>query len=217
MTFDASFLRRLSRRALFAALLLAAPAVLEIDSAKAATPAEQWVAENIQRGLGILNKKQPAAKRRDEFRAFLLGLIDFPAISMYTLGAGRRNSTPEQQAQFVETFKSYASAVYESYLLRYSGQTLKVTGSMPGRAGETIVRTILLDPNNPQSANDPFKVDFRVAEVNGRFQVKDASVEGVWLAILEHEDFDSFLGQNNNSVPALITHLQRLTKDLQKG
>src|SRR6476619_1316255 len=119
MTFDASFLRRLSRRALFAALLLAAPAILEIDSAKAATPAEQWVAENIQRGLGILNKKQPAAKRRDEFRAFLLGLIDFPAISMYTLGAGRRNSTPEQQAQFVETFKSYASAVYESYLLRY--------------------------------------------------------------------------------------------------
>jgi phospholipid transport system substrate-binding protein len=195
---------------------LAASLATPFASALAATPAEQWVADNVQHGLLILNKKQAAAARRVEFEAFLLGLIDFNAIALYTLGAGRRTATPEQQQQFVEAFKHYAEAVYESYLLKYSGQTLKVTGSSPGRPGESIVRTILIDPHNPGD-KDPFKVDFRVYQVNGKFQVKDASVEGVWLAILEHDDFDAFLGSNNGNVPALIQHLLKLTKTLQKG
>ncbi len=217
MSFEITALNRLSRRGLLTAAI-AAPVVLQFGSAlAAATPAEQWVAENVQRGLGILNKKQAAAKRRDDFRVFLLGLIDFQAIALYVLGSGRRTASPEQQQQFVEAFKDYASAVYESYLLKYSGQILKVTGSVPGRSGETIVRTVLLDPNNASANQDPYKVDFRVSQVNGKFLVKDASVEGVWLAILEHEDFDAFLGSSNGNVPALVSHLQKLTKDLQKG
>jgi len=210
-----SFNSRLSRRSILIAGL-ASQLLLPASRALAATPAEQWVAENIQRGLTILNKKQPAAKRRDEFEAFLLTLIDFRAIALYTLGSGKRTATPQQQEQFVEAFKHYAEAVYESYLLRYSGQTLKVTGSTPGRPGETVVRTVLIDPNNPSNA-DPYKVDFRVSDTSGRLQIKDASVEGVWLAILEHEDFDAFLGSNNGNVPALTSHLLKLTKDLQKG
>jgi phospholipid transport system substrate-binding protein len=210
-----SFQSRLSRRSILIAGI-AAQMLLPVSRALAATPAEAWVADNVQRGLTILNKKQPAAKRRDEFEVFLLSLIDFRAIALYTLGAGKRTATPEQQDQFVEAFKHYAEAVYESYLLRYSGQTLKVTGSSPGRPGESVVRTVLIDPNNPGNS-DPYKVDFRVGETNGKFLVKDASVEGVWLAILEHEDFDAFLSQNNNNVAALTAHLQKLTKDLQKG
>lgn len=206
-----------SRRALFACgLATTALVVLTTGALAASTPAEQWVSDNIQRGLLILNKKQSPEARRDEFRGFLLSLIDFRAIALYTMGAGRRTASPQEQDQFVTAFKDYAEAVYESYLLKYSGQTLRVTGSVPGRQGESIVSTVLLDPDDPHGQN-PYNVAFRVAMVDGRFQIKDASVEGVWLAILEHEDFDSFLGQNNNSVPALISHLQKLTKDLQKG
>lgn len=212
---NASFFARISRRAVLAAALLAAPVLLQTESAYAATPGETWVAENIQRGLGILNKKQAAAARRVEFESFLLGLIDIKRVGLYTLGAGRRTATPDQIAQFQDAFKDYAESVYESRLLQYSGQMLKVTGSQAGKPGETIVRTVLIDPHN-KNDSDPLEVDFRITEAGSSFQVLDASVGGIWLAILEHDDFDSYLGQNNNSVPKLIDHLKALTRDLQK-
>jgi phospholipid transport system substrate-binding protein len=213
---DTSSLMRHSRRAILAVGLAAATAVAGSSAASAAaSPAETWVAQNIQQGLTILNKKTPMQAKRDEFKGFLLGLIDIRAIAMYTLGSGARTSTPAEQDAFVEGFKDYASAVYYKYLAAYSGQTLKVTGSQPGRANEWIVRTVLIDPHNPNNA-DPFKVDFRVAQVNGKFLVKDACVEGIWLAILEHDDFDSFLGQNGGSVPKLTAHLKQLAKEFQK-
>ncbi|HEY1708778.1 MAG TPA: ABC transporter substrate-binding protein [Rhizomicrobium sp.] len=209
-------LTRFSRRAFLAAGLLMAPVLMQMQAAHAATPAEAWVSENIQRGLAILNKRQAPAARRDEFRTFLLGLIDINRVALYTLGAGRRSATPQQQSEFQEAFKDYAEAVYESRLLQYSGQTLKITGSAPGKPNETIVRTVLVDPHDSRSNEDPLEVDFRITDAGGHFQVLDASVAGIWLAILEHDDFDSFLGQNNDSVPLLIQHLRKLTRDLQK-
>ncbi|HEX2590715.1 MAG TPA: ABC transporter substrate-binding protein [Rhizomicrobium sp.] len=214
---DRMSLTRLSRRAIVAVGLLLAPLAMQaVPAAAAPSPAEAWVAQNVQQGLTILNKKQAQQARRDEFKTFLLGLIDIRAISLYTLGSGARTSTPQQQDQFVEAFKEYASAVYYKYLAQYSGQTLKVTGSVAGRPNEWIVHTVLIDPHNPNNA-DPFKVDFRVSQSSGKFLVKDACVEGIWLAILEHDDFDSFLGQNGGNVGKLIDHLHKLTSDLQKG
>lgn len=207
---------RFARRALVLLGLLAAPLLMQSQAAHAATPAEAWASENVQRGLSILNKKQSREARRVEFKQFLLGLIDIDRVALYTLGTGRRTATPDQQKAFVEAFKDYAEAVYESRLAQYSGQTLKITGSFPGKTGETIVRTVLIDPHNPSANSDPLEVDFRITQANGHFQVLDASVGGIWLAILEHDDFDSYLAQNNSSVPKLIDHLHKLTRDLQK-
>jgi phospholipid transport system substrate-binding protein len=205
-----------TRRALVLLGLLAAPLLMQSQAAHAATPAEAWAAENVQKGLGILNKKQSRDARRVEFKDFLLGLIDIDRVALYTLGTGRRTATPDQQKAFVEAFKDYAEAVYESRLSQYSGQTLRVTGSEAGKPGETIVRTVLIDPHNPSANADPLEVDFRITQAGGRFQVLDASVGGIWLAILEHDDFDSFLAQNNGSVPKLVDHLHSLTRLLQR-
>lgn len=215
---DTTTAMRFTRRALVILAVLAAPLALQSQPAHADPAAEAWAAQNVQRGLAILNKKQPRVARRDEFKTFLLGLIDIDRVALYTLGAGRRTATPAQQAAFVEAFKDYAEAVYESRLAQYSGQTLKVTSSapIPGKQGETIVRTVLLDPHNPSANADPLEVDFRIAQTGGRYQVLDASVGGIWLAILEHDDFDSYLGQAGGSVPKLVEHLHKLTADLQK-
>jgi ABC-type transporter MlaC component len=210
-------LARFSRRALLAVGLLAAP-LLTIGSAAAApSPAEAWVQQNIQQGLQILNKKQPAAKRREEFRAFLLTLIDFRKIAVYTMGRGAVGATPAQIDEFVATFQDFAEATYEHYLLDYSGQTLKIVGSMAGPQNDTIVRTILVDPHNPNGNGDPYEVDFRVYPVNGKFLVKDAAVAGVWLAHLEHDDFEAFLGDNKMSLPSLLAHIKKQTVAMQKS
>jgi len=195
-------------------LVLVAALVLTLGLAArpalAASPAEQFVADNVQRAMGILNNAQLAKEqRKTEFRDFLLGLTDIRAIGQYTLGQYRRGASPEDLAAFDATFKEYAMAVYQSYFAKYTGQTLQVTGSYALGGEETIVKTVVVDPKKPSPK--PLEVNFRVQNNGGKFVVVDFSVEGVWIRELERNDFTSYLGQNGGDLKALVAVLKRKT------
>jgi phospholipid transport system substrate-binding protein len=198
---------------LFAVLFLASP------SAHADPGAENFARNNVQRGLTILNNHNiPDAQRRAQFRDFLTSLTDIRRIALFTLGAARRTANPQETEQFVNAFREYAVAVYESRLSAYSGQALKVTGSTERQPGDDIVTTILVDPSGrANNQGDPIEVDFRVEGENGHYVVIDASIAGVWLALEERDQFTAFLQENHDSVPALISHLNALTQRLRSG
>jgi phospholipid transport system substrate-binding protein len=192
---------------------------LAASPARADSGAENFVRSNVQRGLTILNNHSiPDAQRRAQFRDFLTSLTDIRRIALFTLGAARRTASPQETEQFVNAFRDYAVAVYESRLTAYSGQTLKVTGSTERAPGDDIVTTVLIDPSShPNNQGEPIEVDFRVEGESGHFVVIDASIAGVWLALEERDQFTAFLQENRDSVPALISHLNALTQRLRSG
>ena len=187
--------------------------------ALAESGAETYVRNNVQRGLIILNNHSiPDMQRRAEFRDFLTSLTDIRRIALFTLGAARRTATPQETEQFVDAFRDYAVAVYDSRLSAYSGQTLRVTGGTERAPGDDIVTTVLVDPTGKTTnQGEPIEVDFRVESDRGRYVVIDASIAGVWLALEERDQFTSFLQENHASVPALVSHLQALTRRLRAG
>lgn len=183
----------------------------------AATPAEEFVQTNVQKGLTILNDKAaPKDQVINEFRDFLLSLTDLHRIAMFTLGPAKRTASDADKKTFATTFAEYATAIYQSRLTQYSGQTLKVIGSDERAKGDYIVRTVMANPDGSTDA-DPIRVDFRVRNDHGRYVVIDVSVVGVWLAIEQRDQFTAFLGQHNNSVPALTEHLKKLTAEVRAG
>jgi phospholipid transport system substrate-binding protein len=205
-------------RGFFAALVLSIAAVSMAAPALAATPAEAFVQQNVQKGLTILNNHSISdTQRRSQFRDFLTGLTDIRRIALFTLGTARRTASPTDIESFVNAFREYAVAVYESRLSQYSGQYLKVTGSSDVGPGDSVVTTVLVDPSGKTNAQEPIEVDFRVVSDNGKFVVIDASIVGVWLGQEEREQFTSFLQQNNNNLPALTQHLQGLAAQLRSG
>jgi phospholipid transport system substrate-binding protein len=178
--------------------------------------AEAFVQTSVDKGLAILsNHRIPDDVRRQQFRDFLTDLTDIKRIAMFTLGNARRTATPAETNAFIDAFRDYAVAVYESRLNQYAGQSLKVTGVTERAPGDFIVTTVLVDPLGQAKNEEPIEVDFRVLNDNGHFVVIDASVVGVWLAIEERDQFTSFLAQNNNNVPALVDHLKELTAKLR--
>jgi phospholipid transport system substrate-binding protein len=198
--------------ALAAIVTLAMP----FAAARAASPAEDFVQNNVQKGLVILNDGGSKEQKREEFRNFLLKLTDLKRIADYTLGPVRNSTSPADLAAFEEAFREYAFAVYESEFTKYSGQTLKVTGSIERKAGDYLVSTVLVDPNKPND-RDPIRVDFRILGTPGHFTVADIIVLGLDLAITEQDDFSSFLAQNNNSVKALIAELKQRAANVRAG
>jgi len=202
---------KLSRRAL---VLGAALVPLLTSAAFAANVGESFVANNIQGGLDILrNKKLSVAQRRDQFEAFLMGLVDIRRIALFTLGQYRRSAPPEDVEAFVAAFKNYAVAAYQSYFSKYTNQTLKVVGSQERSPTDFIVQTQLLDPGSSQP---PAEVNFRVRTDGGKPVLVDVAYQGVWLSLEQRDQFVSFLGQNNGNVRTLIAHLSDLAVNLGK-
>ena len=173
--------------------------------------AEGYVSDNIHKGLEILNNKSlPRTQKEQQFEVFLLGLTDMKRISMFTLGQYRRGASQADQDAFTAAFQNYATAVYQSYFSKYSGQTLKVTGSTELKPTDYVVNTQLIDPgagNQP-----PLEVAFRVRTDAGRPVVVDVSVSGIWLSLEERDQFVAFLGQNGGNIHTLIAHLSDLAR-----
>lgn len=189
-------------------------ALFGAPAAHAATPAEGFVSQNIDKGLAILNNRSlNTAQRATQFQGFLETLTDLKRIAKFTLGNARRGASDADVASFDAAFKSYAQTVYQSRLAQYTGQMLKVTGSTERAPGDTIVKTELVDPTN--AGQQPLEVDFRVLSDKGRMVVIDVSIAGVWLAIEERDQFSAFLSQHNGSIPALVTHLNQLTVQMR--
>lgn len=183
---------------------------LTIRPAEAASPAEQFVADSVQKGMGILNNTASSKdQKKAEFQSFLLGLTDIQSIGRYTLGQYRRGASPEDLTAFDAAFKDYAMSVYQSYFAKYSGQTLKVTGSTQLGNDDVMVKSVTVDPKKPSAKS--FDVNFRVQTVSGRHVVVDFSVEGVWIRELERDEFTSYLGQKNGDIKALIAMLKQKT------
>lgn len=180
-----------------------------VAPAQASAAAETFVRTNVDRGLQILNNRNLSkAQRQEQFRSFLVTLTDLRRIALYTLGPARRMASPAEQQAFVEAFRNYAFAVYGAEFSKYSGQTLRVTGSYERGPGDELVRTVLEDPQAP-AGQQPIEVDFRVYGSPGHYSVVDIVVAGLDLAITEQDDFSSFLAQHNNDIRALIANLQQ--------
>ncbi|HKX65392.1 MAG TPA: ABC transporter substrate-binding protein [Rhizomicrobium sp.] len=204
-----------TRRAVLLAALLSTCAVMAArPAAAAANVAESFVDENIRKGLDILrDKKLTPVQRRDQFETLLLGLVDVRRIGLFTLGQYRRTAPPEDVEAFLNAFKNYATAAYQSYFAKYTNQTLKVTGSTKRSDTDYIVQTMLIDPNSSQQ---PAEVDFRVRTDTGKPVLVDVAYQGIWLSLEERDQFVAFLGQNNGNVRTLIAHLSELAVNLGK-
>lgn len=199
---------RMLRHAVLA-VALTVPAIGTLP-AFAATPAESFISDNIQHGLGILNDPQLSASQRgDQFEHLLLNLTDMKRIAVFTLGQYAQTASQADQDAFAAAFQNYSVAVYHSYLGRYAGQTLKVTGSAERAPEDYIVKTVMIDPND-HSGQRPLEVDFRVRTDTGKPELIDISVAGIWLALEERDQFGAFMAQNHGDIKALIGHLQQV-------
>ena len=202
-----------TRRALIGLTLMFA---LATPALAAGNVAEGYVSDNIHKGLEILNNKTlPKTQKEQQFEVFLLGLTDMKRISMFTLGQYRRGASQPDLDAFTAAFQNYATAVYQSYFSKYSGQTLKVVGSTEVKPTDFVVNTQLLDPD--AGNQPPLEVAFRVRTDAGRPVVVDVSVSGIWLSLEERDQFVAFLGQNGGNIHTLIAHLSDLAKQYRTG
>jgi phospholipid transport system substrate-binding protein len=170
--------------------------------------AEAFVANQASRALAILNQGGDTQQKKAAFRAFVDQVADVPRITGFVLGKYRRSLSPQQYESFAQAFRLYANNVYESRLGQYHGERLQVTGSTVRVPGDVVVDSRIVGG----ALRSPTDVKWRVIRgSDGRYRVVDVSVDGVWLAITEQQDFVSTLDNHHGDINVLIGELRNQT------
>lgn len=207
---------------LFGAVLVGAPTAGLMSAAGPAfaqaqrdAQAEQFVATEANRAIRILNDTGLGREaKKQQFRAFVDEVADVPRITGFVLGKYRRSLTPQQYNEFAQVFRLYANSVYESRLGQYHGERLEVTGSTVRAPGDVVVATKVVGGR----IKNPTQVLWRVIRgSDGRYRAVDVSVEGIWLAITEQQDFVSTLDNNHGDINVLISQLRTQIEKEEAG
>ncbi|MDX2236793.1 MAG: ABC transporter substrate-binding protein [Hyphomonadaceae bacterium] len=210
-------------RAGFLAAALAAGALAFSGPAEArrVPAAEAYVQTNATQALRALsNTAQNQAQRRQEFSRLMSQFADVPYISVYVLSLeyGRRlNADPALRTEWINVFRDFAMARYETEFDRYRGNAVTVITSNETVAGRRA--EVLTEFAPPPGQSQPLRVRWRLNTANGQYKVINVAIvsEGgdLWLADFQRDVFRAELERNGGDLRALIRSVQGMTASMR--
>ena len=202
------------RAGLLIAAVTASFAATSPAAADDTAPVEAYAQQQIDKGIAILmDKSLSPPARQAAIGDFVLSLMDLKRIALYALGPAAQTAPREDVDAFVDAFKKFTLANYESELGSYGGETIKVVDAVQHGPQDFVVTAAVRDPTDPPNTR-PLLVRFRVVDETGKYAILDASVEGIWFEVAQHDDIQGFLAQNGGDVKKLVEHLNDMTAAL---
>ena len=188
-----------------AVVIGAAPTPAQAQRAARNAQAEAFVSTQASRAIAILaDRTSPMGQKQAQFRTFVDQAVDVPRISSFVLGRYARRLTPAQRTQFQQLFREYASNLYEARLGDYRGERLQVTGSTARSPAEVVVDTVL----SGGQLRQPETVRWRLARSGAAWRVVDIEIRGVWLAVVQQQDYVSTLDAARGDINVLMNQLR---------
>ena len=197
----------LTRRTALSGLAATAVAGLVPSSAMAALTAAQAKAL-IDRLVKEINRvinsgKSEEAMYRD-FEKIFAKYSDVPAIARIALGADARRATPAQMRAFTKAFRIYISRKYGKRFREFIGGKIVVQSVHKLKRYYEVKTTALL------RGQEPFEVDFLVWDRTGKNLFYNIFIEGINMALSEHEEIGAMLDKRKGNLDRLIKDLPKL-------
>ena len=208
-------------RSAFLGLITAVGVVVAAPAAYAArnAEAEQFTQTNATAALAALNAQSGPSQREQTFRQLMERFSDLPRIANYVLGrySSQLRTDPSLRTAWIDTFRNYSFATYQTELDHYRGAAIRVTGSIERVPGQdVVVRTEMSE--NGQSR--PMPVQWRLLKTGDSWRVVDVSLvldgNEIWLAQKQQRDFLAMLDSNHGDIRALMDHVRQLTTSMRQ-
>ncbi len=183
----------------FALLLLASLPCRAADSAGGQGAFVLDLAHNAL--LSMPDETVSSGDRQRRFEGFFDKDFDLPQIATFVLGRYWRKASDLERQAFTAAFRDYMVRVYSWRFTKYDGSSFRVVGQQADDGADTLVSTEINQPSGP-----PIRIEWRVAGAEN-YKIIDVSVAGVSMALVQREDFVTFLKQNGGDLSALTRTL----------
>lgn len=165
--------------------------------------AEAFVQSLGDRAVAILHGSGTTSSKVDQLKPLLDQAVNMELVSRLVAGRYWRTMNAEQQNQYVGLFRQLAIKTMADGLSNYTGQTFEISGARAADERDTVVQTLIHQPNGGQ----PYHVDWRVRSVNGSYTIVDIVAEGVSMVVTQRNEVNSIAG--NQGIDGLLAEMRR--------
>ena len=153
----------------------------------------------------ILTKNFTKEQKIEKLKSIAKKSVDFRGIGYYSLGAHRKNLSDDKKKEYLNIFEKYFLKSFSSRLAEYTDPKIRVDSQKKLNEKYTIVSSVLLATEEKPEVN----IDWRIITKNpDKPLIIDVVIEGVSLAKVQKEEFNSIIQNNNGNINALLTSLK---------
>ena len=153
----------------------------------------------------ILTKNFTKEQKIEKLKSIAKETVDFRGIGYYSLGAHRKNLSDDKKKEYLDIFKKYFLKSFSSRLAEYTDPKIRVDSQKKLNEKYTIVSSVLMATEEKPEV----KIDWRIITKNpDKLLIIDVVIEGVSLAKVQKEEFNSIIQSNDGDINALLTSLK---------
>ena len=137
--------------------------------------------------------------------------VDIKGIGYYSLGKHRKGLAEKEKKEYIEIFEEYFLKSFSSRLAEYTDPKIRVESQKILNEKYTMVSSVLMATKDKPE----IKIDWRVITKNpDKPLIIDVIIEGVSLAKVQREEFNSTIQNKDGDINALLLNLKEfISKD----
>ena len=175
-----------------------------------ATEPYLFVQETADKASEALNKRQSKEEKMEALKIIAKETVDIKGIGYYSLGAYRKTISDQQKDEYFDIFEQYFLKSFASRLAEYTDPKIRVDSQKKLNDKYTMVSSTLL----ATSEKAEIKIDWRVVTKNpDNPLIIDVIIEGVSLAKVQREEFNSIIQSNDGNINALFKTLREFVEN----
>ncbi len=179
------------------------------ENSFAVNPSE-FVQLTVNEASSILGNNSSKEEKINKLKEIAKRTVDIKGIGYYSLGAYRKNISEDKKKEYLDIFEKYFLKSFSSRLAEYTDPKIKVNSEKKLNQKYTMVSSVLVATDDKPE----IKIDWRVNTKNpDNPLIIDVVIEGVSLAKVQKEEFNSIIQNNNNNIDALLLSLSEFSKE----
>jgi len=166
---------------------------------------KDFVQSTIDKASEILSSESSKDEKIVQLRDIAKNTVDIRGIGFYSLGSHRKSLDSDQKKEYLKIFEQYFLKSFSSRLAEYSNPKIRVDSQEKLNEKYTMVSsTLLAGEDKPE-----VKIDWRIVTKDPNNPlIIDVVIEGVSLAKVQKEEFNSIIQSNDGDIKKLFTTLQ---------
>ena len=164
-----------------------------------------FVQKTADEASEALNKRLSKEKKMEKLKIIAKKTVDIQGIGNYSLGTYRKGLSDQKKDEYFDIFEQYFLISFASRLAEYTDPKIRVDSQKKLNDKYTMVSSTLL----ATSEKPEIKIDWRVVTKNpDNPLIIDVIIEGVSLAKVQREEFNSIIHSNDEDINALFSTLR---------
>ena len=166
---------------------------------------EKFVQSVVNEASSVLTKNFTKEQKIKKLESIAKETVDIKGIGYYSLGSHRKNLSDDKKKEYLDIFEKYFLKSFSSRLAEYTDPKIRVVAQKKLNEKYTMVSSVLLATDERPEV----KIDWRIITKNpDKPLIIDVVIEGVSLAKVQKEEFNSVIQSNDGDINALLSNLK---------